>query len=280
MLRWSIPATRTTSSARSGPTPRSSTAETLGNPDITVFPFAEVATIAKENAIPLMIDNTFATPYLCRPFEWGANIVVHSTTKFLGGHGTSIGGMIVDGGNFDWASGRFPTSQIPIRATTAWSTHLGAPAFILKARVQVLRDVGASQSPFNSWVTLLGVETLSLRMDRHVSQRAAGCRVPGESRQGASGLPIRAWPAAVTMRLRSDICLREQEPSWASASRAGRRGRPEIHRKPATVQPPGQCGRCQKPGDPPGQHHSQPAQRGTDGFRRSDAGFRSPEHRT
>lgn len=144
--------------------------ETLGNPQINVFPFEEVAKIAQEYGIPLVIDNTFATPYLCRPFEWGANIVVHSTTKFIGGHGTSIGGMIVDGGNFQWADNpRFPNFNEPdpsyhglIYAT------LGAPAFILKARVQVLRDVGASQSPFNSWLFLQGLETLSLRMDRHV----------------------------------------------------------------------------------------------------------------
>ncbi|MCA9964466.1 MAG: aminotransferase class I/II-fold pyridoxal phosphate-dependent enzyme, partial [Anaerolineales bacterium] len=87
--------------------------ETLGNPDISVFPFAEVSAIAQAHNIPLMIDNTFATPYLCRPFEWGANLIVHSTTKFLGGHGTTIGGIIVDGGNFDWTSGRFPNFTEP-----------------------------------------------------------------------------------------------------------------------------------------------------------------------
>ncbi len=148
--------------------------ETLGNPDISVFPFEEVAAIARRHAIPLMIDNTFATPYLCRPFQWGANIVTHSTTKFLGGHGTSIGGVIVDGGNFDWASGRFPNFTTPDPSYHGLVyADLGAAAFILKARVQVLRDVGACQSPFNSWVTLLGIETLSLRMDRHVANAQA-----------------------------------------------------------------------------------------------------------
>jgi len=151
--------------------------ETLGNPRINVFPFEEVAAIAREYRIPLMIDNTFATPYLCRPFEWGANIVVHSTTKFIGGHGTSIGGVIVDGGNFDWAaSGRFRnfTEPDPSYHGLAYAT-LGAPAFILKARVQILRDVGACQSPFNTWLFLQGLETLSLRMERHVAnaQRVA-----------------------------------------------------------------------------------------------------------
>ncbi len=144
--------------------------ETLGNPRINVFPFEEVASIAKEHAIPLMIDNTFATPFLNRPFEWGANIVVHSTTKFIGGHGTSIGGMIVDGGNFQWADNpRFPNFNTPDESYHGLVyASLGAPAFIMKARVQILRDIGACQSPFNSWLFLQGLETLSLRMERHV----------------------------------------------------------------------------------------------------------------
>ncbi len=144
--------------------------ETLGNPLINVFPFEEVAAIGREYRIPLMIDNTFATPYLCRPFEWGANIIVHSTTKFIGGHGTSIGGMIVDGGNFDWAgSGRFANFTEPDDSYHGLVyASLGAPAFILKTRVQILRDIGACQTPLNSWLFLQGLETLSLRIDRHV----------------------------------------------------------------------------------------------------------------
>lgn len=143
--------------------------ETLGNPDITVFPFEAVAAIAQQHGLPLVIDNTFATPYLCRPFEWGANIVLHSTTKFIGGHGTTIGGVIVDGGNFAWGNGRFPnfTTPDPSYHGLVYAS-LGAPAFILKARVQILRDIGACQAPFNSWQTLQGLETLSLRLDRHV----------------------------------------------------------------------------------------------------------------
>ncbi len=151
--------------------------ETLGNPRINVFPFAEVAKIAQEAGIPLMIDNTFATPYLCRPFELGANIIVHSATKFIGGHGTSIGGLIVDGGNFQWAGNpRFPNFNQPDDSYhgLVYAT-LGAPAFILKARVQTLRDFGGCISPFNSFLLLQGLETLSLRMDRHVqnAQRVA-----------------------------------------------------------------------------------------------------------
>jgi O-acetylhomoserine (thiol)-lyase len=151
--------------------------ETLGNPDITVFPFEEVSAIAKKHNVVLFIDNTFATPYLFRPFEWGANVITHSTTKFLGGHGTSIGGIIVDGGNFDWTSGRFPnfTTPDPSYHGLVYADLLGAglPPFAIKARVQTLRDVGACQSPFNAWQTLQGVETLSLRMDRHVQNAQA-----------------------------------------------------------------------------------------------------------
>ncbi len=147
--------------------------ETLGNPDIAIFPFEEIAELGEKYAIPIMIDNTFPTPYLCRPFEWGANVVTHSTTKFLGGHGTTIGGAIVDGGNFDWASGRFPNFTTPDPSyhglVYADLADLGLPPFIIKARVQVLRDIGACQAPFNSWQTLQGIETLSLRMDRHVA---------------------------------------------------------------------------------------------------------------
>ena len=144
--------------------------ETLGNPLINVFPFDEVARIGQEFGIPLIIDNTFATPYLARPFEYGANIIVHSATKFIGGHGTSIGGVIVDGGNFEWKGNpRFPNFNTPDDSYNGlvYAT-LDALAFILKARVQILRDIGGCISPFNSFLFLQGLETLSLRIDRHV----------------------------------------------------------------------------------------------------------------
>lgn len=149
--------------------------ETLGNPLINVFPFEEVAAIGREYGIPIMIDNTFATPYLCRPFEWGANIVVHSTTKFIGGHGTAIGGMIVDGGNFEWANNpRFPNFNTPDDSYHGLVySNLGALAFILKTRVQILRDIGACQTPMNSFLFLQGLETLSLRMERHTKNAQA-----------------------------------------------------------------------------------------------------------
>jgi O-acetylhomoserine (thiol)-lyase len=152
--------------------------ETLGNPRINVFPFEEVAAFGKEFGIPVVIDSTFATPYLCRPFEWGANIVTHSTTKFIGGHGTSIGGVIVDGGNFEWKNNpRFANFNTPDPSyhglVYADLAGAGLPPFIIKARVQVLRDIGANQQPFNSWLFLQGLETLSLRIDRHVKNAQA-----------------------------------------------------------------------------------------------------------
>jgi len=145
--------------------------ETLGNPGVNVFPFESVAEIARAEGIPLMIDNTFATPYLCRPFEWGANIVTHSTTKFIGGHGTSIGGVVVDGGNFDWeASRHFPEFTQPDHGFhDLVYADFGPMAFISKVRAQVMSNMGMCQSPFNSWLFLQGLESLSLRMDRHVS---------------------------------------------------------------------------------------------------------------
>ncbi len=149
--------------------------ETVGNPRVDQFPIAEVAKIAAENGIPLMIDNTVPTPYLVRPFDHGANIVVHSLTKFLGGHGTSIGGILVDGGNFDWGSGRFANFTEPdpsYHGLKFWEVFgnfpgLGNVAFALKARVQGLRDQGQAISPFNAWQILQGIETLHVRMDRH-----------------------------------------------------------------------------------------------------------------
>lgn len=151
--------------------------ETLGNPDISVFPFEEAAEIARKRRLVLMIDNTFATPYLFRPFEWGTHVITHSTTKFIGGHGTSIGGIIVDGGNYDWSNGKFENFNTPDPSYhgLVYSTLTGAglPPFIIKARVQVLRDIGGCQSPFNSWQILQGLETLSLRMERHVQNTQA-----------------------------------------------------------------------------------------------------------
>jgi len=145
--------------------------ESIGNPGINLIDIEAVAAIAHENGIPLLIDNTFATPYLLRPIEYGADVVIHSATKFIGGHGTSIGGLIVDGGKFDWAaSGRFPgfTEPDPSYHGLVYA-DLGPVAYITKARVQLLRDTGAALSPFNAFLFLQGLETLSLRVKQHVA---------------------------------------------------------------------------------------------------------------
>ena len=135
-----------------------------------MFDIEGVAGVAHENGLPLIVDNTVPTPYLIRPLEWGADIVVHSLTKFIGGHGTSIAGAIVDGGSFDFgASGRFPnlTEPDPSYHGLAYWPALGPGAYAIKARVQLLRDIGAAVSPFNAFLILQGIETLSLRMERH-----------------------------------------------------------------------------------------------------------------
>ncbi|MBX4263424.1 O-acetylhomoserine aminocarboxypropyltransferase/cysteine synthase family protein [Clostridium estertheticum] len=145
--------------------------ETIGNPKINVLDIEAVANIAHENKIPLIIDSTFATPYLSRPIEFGADVVIHSATKFIGGHGTTIGGVIVDGGKFDWrASGKFPDFTTPDKSYNGLVyADLGAPAFALKARVQLLRNTGATLSPQSAFLFLQGLESLSLRVERHVS---------------------------------------------------------------------------------------------------------------
>ena len=145
--------------------------ETLGNPVINIPDIEKIAEIAHKHQIPLVADNTFATPYLINVFSHGVDIAVHSATKFIGGHGTTIGGVIVDSGKFDWvASGKFPqlVEEDPSYHNISYTRDIGAAAFIIAARVQLLRDMGAALSPFNSFLLLQGLETLSLRVERHV----------------------------------------------------------------------------------------------------------------
>ena len=144
--------------------------ETIGNPGGNVLDIAAVAEIAHGHAAPLMVDSTFATPYLCRPIEHGADIVVHSATKFIGGHGTSIGGVVVEAGTFDWSNGRFPVVAEPSPAYHGLAFHetFGMYGYLMKLRAESLRDLGAALSPFNAFLFLLGLETLPLRMARHV----------------------------------------------------------------------------------------------------------------
>ncbi|MFP6828641.1 MAG: O-acetylhomoserine aminocarboxypropyltransferase/cysteine synthase family protein [Gammaproteobacteria bacterium] len=146
-------------------------AETIGNPGGNILDIEKVAEIAHASECPLMVDNTFATPYLCKPLDWGADIVVYSATKFLGGHGTSLGGVVVDSGNFNWSNGRFPVVAEPSSAYHGLAFHetFGVYGYLMKLRAETLRDLGAALSPFNAFLLAQGVETLPLRMRQHVS---------------------------------------------------------------------------------------------------------------
>lgn len=182
--------------------------EIIGNPKLDVLDLEQVAEAAHDNGVPLIVDNTFATPYLARPIDWGADIVVHSATKFIGGHGTSIGGAIVDAGRFDWANGKFPgvAEPDPSYHGISYVDTFENLAYIIKARVTLLRDTGAAISPFNSFLFLQGLETLSLRMDRHVGNalavalflkghpRVAWVNYPGLSDSPSQALALKYLP--------------------------------------------------------------------------------------
>jgi O-acetylhomoserine (thiol)-lyase len=167
--------------------------ETIGNPGGNVLDIESIASVAHAHGLPLLVDNTFATPYLCRPIEWGADIVLHSATKYIGGHGTSIGGVVVDSGQFNWSNGRFPVIAEPSPAYHGLQFHetFGTYGYLMKLRAETLRDLGGCMSPFNAFLFLQGLETLSLRMARHVEnamtiakhleshERASNVRYPG-----------------------------------------------------------------------------------------------------
>ncbi len=158
--------------------------ETIGNPGLEVMDLEAIAAIAHAAGVPLMIDSTFATPHLCRPFEHGADLIVHSATKWLGGHGVAIGGVLVDGGNFDWeASGKFPTLTEPYAGYHGldFAEEFGPQAFVMRARAEGLRDFGACMAPATAFHILQGVETLPLRMDRHVANARAVAQFLAES---------------------------------------------------------------------------------------------------
>ena len=174
--------------------------ETIGNPGGNVLDIERVAALAHEHKLPLIVDNTFATPYLCRPIEWGADIVVHSATKFIGGHGTSIGGVVVDAGTFNWSNGRFPVIADPSPAYHGLLFHetFGTYGYLMKLRAETLRDLGAAMSPFNAFLFLQGLETLSLRMERHVQNTETVAKYL-ESHELASNI---TYPGLATSRYR------------------------------------------------------------------------------
>ena len=157
------------------PTTKAFFGETIGNPAGNVLDIETVASIAHEHEVPLIVDNTFATPYLCRPIEWGADIVIHSATKFIGGHGTSIGGVVVEAGTFNWSNGRFPVVANPSPAYHGLQFHetFGTYGYLMKLRAETLRDLGGALAPLNAFLFLQGLETLSLRMERHVENARA-----------------------------------------------------------------------------------------------------------
>ena len=189
-----------------------------------------VAAIAHEHELPLIVDNTFATPYLCRPIEWGADIVIHSATKFIGGHGTSIGGVVVEAGTFNWSNGRFPVVADPSPAYHGLQFHetFGTYGYLMKLRAETLRDLGGALSPFNAFLFLQGLETLSLRMERHVDNARAVAAFL-ESHELASNVTYPACPAASTGRWWRSTCRAAPGAVFSFDCAGGRDGGPGPH---------------------------------------------------
>jgi O-acetylhomoserine (thiol)-lyase len=189
-------------------------AETLGNPGLEVLDIKAVAGVAHDHGLPLMIDSTFATPYLCRPIEHGADIVMHSATKFIGGHGVAIGGVVVDSGRFDWSrSGKFPTLTEPYAGYhgLAFAEEFGPAAFVMRARAEGLRDFGATLSPHNAFYLLQGLETLPVRMARHVRNAETVAQFLAKS-------PAVAWVKYPGLESHADYALaKRQLPKGAGA---------------------------------------------------------------
>ncbi len=248
--------------------------ETISNPRGNVLDIEAVAKIAHDANIPLVIDNTFATPYVCRPIDYGADIVVHSLTKFMGGHGTSIGGMIVDGGKFDWSKSKHPQINTPSPAYHGmnFSEVFGAIAFIIRCRVEGLRDLGPCMSPFNAFQFIQGIETLGMRMDRHLvehhGRRASTWRSHNSGDLGevsvAAVQPVFQDGAEVHAEgRRRGVLVRNQRRL---------RGRQEVHRQPQALQPSGERRRCAQPGDSSVVDHAPAAFARAAGSRRCNRG--------
>ncbi len=237
--------------------------ETLGNPKLDIADVEKLAGIAHQQGVPLMIDNTSATPILCRPIEWGADIVVESATKFIGGHGTSIGGVIVDGGKFDWkASGRFRdfVEPDPSYHGLSYVEAFGPLAFILKARVQGLRDTGGCMAPFNAFLFLQGLETLHLRMERH-SQNALAV---AKHLANHPGIEWVNYPGLLLQQVRrsgEEVHAGGPKLSGHLRHQGWLRGGQEADQLAQAVLFAGQHWRCQVAGHPPRLHYPFPAHR-------------------
>ena len=237
-------------------------AETIGNPAGNVLDIETVAAIAHESELPLIVDNTFATPYLCRPIEWGADIVLHSATKFIGGHGTSIGGVVVEGGTFNWSNGRFPVVADPSPAYHGLQFHetFGTYGYLMKLRAETLRDLGAAMSPFNAFLFLQGIETLSLRMDRHVDN-ARTVAAFLESHDLATNVTYPGLPSSKYRPLVEKYLPRGAGRGVLLRLRRRPQRRPGSHPRRVALVPPGERRRREKPDHPPREHDAPAAER-------------------
>ncbi len=239
-------------------------AETLGNPKINVLDIEPIAAIAHDAQIPLMIDNTMPSPYLCRPFDWGADIVVHSATKYIGGHGTTIGGVLVESGKFDWGNGKFPDMVAPSKGyhgVKFWETF-GDFAYTMKARMEVLRVHGSSLAPLSAWLLLQGLETLHVRMERHVQNARrvaefleAHPRVAWVNWPGLKSSPYYALAKKYSASDRRRTRRIERDDVRDQGRRLGRR---KIHRRFAIPLASREHRRCEIAGDSSGVDYAPP----------------------
>ena len=248
--------------------------ETIGNPGGNVLDIEGIAKIAHDHGIPLLVDNTFATPYLCRPIEWGADIVLHSATKFIGGHGTSIGGVVVDSGTFNWSNGRFPVIAEPSPAYHGLEFHetFGTYGYLMKLRAETLRDLGACLSPFNAFLFLQGLETLSLRMERHVTNAAAIARYL-EKHDFVSNVTYSGFPREPLSAARREVLAARRGLDIHVRHPRRPRSGPGVHPRRDALVASRERRRREEPRDPSGQHDA-PAARGS----RARSGGRARGH--
>ena len=257
-------------------------AETIGNPAGNVLDIETVASIAHEHELPLIVDNTFATPYLCRPIEWGADIVIHSATKFIGGHGTSIGGVVVEAGTFNWSNGRFPVIADPSPAYHGLQFHetFGTYGYLMKLRAETLRDLGAALSPFNAFLFLQGLETLSLRMERHV-ENARAVAAFLESHELASNVTYAGLPGSKYRPLVEKYLPRGAGAVFSFDCAGGRAGGQDLIRGVSLWSHLANVGDAKSLIIHPGQHDAPPVERRRtpSGRRRAGNGAAVDRHR-
>ena len=231
--------------------------ELIGNPGLDILDLEAVAAIAGDHQVPFMVDATFNTPYLCRCLDHGANMTIHSVTKWMGGHGVAIGGVVVDGGNFDWgATDKYPTitePYAPFSGMNIWE-EFGPSAFATRIRAEAMRDFGPSMAPMNAFLLLQGIETLSLRMERHMENTAAMLDYLAGHEQ-VSWVSHPSLPDHSSHALAQKYLPRGAGSIVSFGVQGGSRRRQGFHRGHATGLAPGQCGRRQDPGHPPGHYH-------------------------